>query len=267
MSTSRHKKNPTFLAGCDAWGEKRDYKTAARLFQKAFKEENDLDSCYALGVMYLRHLYYYFDKDMAEKYLLAAAECGYAPAQRDLGYIYYTGFMDTMEKNHQKAEKWFSEALKQNEKGALAYCYYYGFAGFEKNVKSAREVFNEYIGVNFIDILQITMLYIDVLSEFDDDSSMLQRYSANNCCAQYGFYSKEELDCSYGDSDFLYQAARHGNPHALFLYAHYVPRTKDAVRHYIEAARLGHRGAIKKMENFWKCVSYKAKMFADQIPA
>lgn len=259
MNPSQLQNNCAFISGCYLWEEKREPEAAAELFQQAVRE-GCVEACYALGVMYLEGVHFCFDEKKAEKYLLMAAEKGFAPAQRDLGYIYWNGLFDTMELNHAKAEKWFSEALKKQEPGTMALCHYYGILGYQKSPWQVLKILHDYSPVNFVDSLQMNTIYYTIVSELGYYEESDRAREAHSTCDIYGFCSAMIYMHDRG-GEIFYKAVIQKNPQALYLYAGSVYRTEDAVMLYMEAARLGHRKAIDKINNFWKCVALKAKEF------
>lgn len=212
------------------------------------------EAYYCLGIMYFESLHVFFDAEKAEKYLLISALGGYAPAQRDLGFFYYTGIYQVFEKNQEKGERWLKEALAQNDSGTVVYCYYLGACGYEKSLDKALEAVGKCSFNNIINYYQIQHMKNLITYKL----SRLRNRDAEDL----GY---EDL-CHY-TSTFLYQgsidsleiAVCRKNPHAQYIYAGLCRNSELAVRYYMKAAEAGHRGAIRKMNEFWERVKSKAQ--------
>lgn len=270
MKISQRIVKSTLTEARQAWYD-QDIKKAASLFRKAALE-GSAEACHALGIMYLESIHFYFDKEKAEKYLLMAAERGYAPAQRDLGYVYFTGMFNTMELNREKAEKWLAEAVKRRDLGAIAYCYYYGLLGRKKDPWMFLKIMIQHYPSNIPESMEVTSAFYACITElgYDEDNCISMRDYTFNFHEYCPSSMKIHRYKNHSNYDYtlngLHDAAERKNPEALFLYAGRMSFSSEiAIPYYMEAARLGHRKAIQKMENFWKRVAQKAKDYSGTL--
>ncbi len=90
--------------------KEKDYALAAQYFSSSSKEGN-LDSRHKLGILYIKGLGVATDTEKGLSLILDSASRGFVFAQYDAGYIYHHGICGVYD--YEKAEYWYSEALKQ----------------------------------------------------------------------------------------------------------------------------------------------------------
>lgn len=131
------------LCYADKSWKKADEKKMMTYFEKGIKA-SDPYACYLLAGLHLANsTAVKADKSKVEEYYGKASEMGYAPAQSELGNLYFTG--KCVNKDVSKAIKYYNEALLNgylSKEAAmnLASCYRQGLGGVKKNVALANEI-------------------------------------------------------------------------------------------------------------------------------
>ena len=135
-----------------------DYETAVYIFEK-LAEQNDAIAQYGLAVCYVNGKGVDFDVKLAIDYLKKSAEQGYAPALVDLGQAYWSGMIEDIPQDYNKAMERFLEAAEMGypmAQIAIGRMYEYGW-GVEKDMKKAKEWYKkaENQGINLQQVQQM----------------------------------------------------------------------------------------------------------------
>jgi TPR repeat protein len=124
------------------YGEKRDYVSAIRWYQKA-ADQGYAPAEYELGEIYM-YVYNFIDTKKGLEFYQKAADKEYAPAQAGLGVVYDHG-ANGISKNHNKAMEWYQKAADNGNIFALSLLadIYYEGKNVPKNYKRAYELYHK----------------------------------------------------------------------------------------------------------------------------